>query len=219
MSPRISLIHATPVAIQPIVAAFQRLWPVARVTNLLEDSLATDLAAEGRLTDKMIDRFVRLAQYVHDGGADAVLFTCSAFGPAIEAAQRALAIPVLKPNEAMLSEALDAGPRIGLLATFEPSIPALEAELEAMAKARGMALSVKARALPQALNALHDGRAEEHDRIIAAAADELGDCDALILGQFSMASAAEIIAPRPGRRILTSPASAVMQLQRMLGKA
>ncbi len=216
VSPRIALIHATPVAIQPIVNTFKRLWPQARVTNLLEDSLAADLAAEGRLTDEMTGRFVALALYARDCGADAILFTCSAFGAAIEAAQRALTIPVLKPNEAMLEEALDAGPRIALIATFEPSIPALKAELETMAASRKIQVEIETRSVPHALLALHDGRTEEHDRLIAAAAAEMGKCDAVILGQFSMATAAEVIDPMPGRRVLTSPVSAVMQLQRML---
>jgi len=215
-SPRITLIHATPVAIQPIVNTFKRLWPAARVTNLLEDSLSGDLAAEGKLTQKMIGRFVTLAHYARDCGADAILFTCSAFGPAIEAAQRALTIPVLKPNEAMLEEALDAGPRIALIATFEPSIPSLKAELDRMATGRKIRIEVSTRSVPHALLALHDGRAEEHDRLIAAAAAEVGECDALILGQFSMATAAEVIDPVPGRRVLTSPVSAVAQLQRLL---
>ena len=123
-SPRIALIHATPVAINPIGAAFKRLWPAAQITNLLEDSLSLDLATEGRLTDRMIERFVTLARYVRGCGADGILFTCSAFGPAIEAARAAVDVPVLKPNEAMLDEALAAGTRIALIATFEPSLPA-----------------------------------------------------------------------------------------------
>ncbi len=215
-SPRIALIHATPVAVEPIVETFKQLWPEARITNLLEDSLSADLAADGRLTEKMIERFVTLARYAHGCGADAVLFTCSAFGPAIEAAQAALKIPVLKPNEAMLNEALAAGTRIGLLATFAPSIPALRAELEHMARQRKLKLEIKTQAIPTALTALHAGRAAEHDRLIARAADDLGDCDALILGQFSMASAAAVIPEQPGRKVLTSPTSAVKQLKRML---
>ena len=35
--PRIALIHATALAIDPILEAFARLWPQARLTNLLED--------------------------------------------------------------------------------------------------------------------------------------------------------------------------------------
>ena len=215
-SPRIALIHATPVAIEPIVTTFKRLWPQARTTNLLEDSLSADLAADGELTARMIERFVTLARYARGCGADAILFTCSAFGPAIEAARASLDIPVLKPNEAMLEEAIAAGTRIGLLATFEPSIPALKAELEEMARAKKIALDIRTRIVTGALAALHEGQPAEHDRRIAAAAEELDDCDALVLGQFSMASAAECIPQRPGRMVLTSPVSAVLQLKKTL---
>ncbi|MGE5524124.1 MAG: aspartate/glutamate racemase family protein [Rhodospirillaceae bacterium] len=215
-APRIALIHATPVAIDPIVEAFKQLWPEACTTNLLEDSLAADLAAAGELTDSMIDRFVTLARYVHGCGADAILFTCSAFGPAIEAARSALPVPVLKPNEAMLDEALAAGTRVGLIATFEPSIPALRQELEELAAREKATLQIITRAVPAALTALHAGRNKEHDQLIADAAEALGDCDAIVLGQFSMASAARVIPARPGRKILTSPASAVTRLRAAL---
>ena len=216
-TPRIALIHATPVAIDPIVSAFKRLWPAARTTSLLEDSLAPDLAADGELTERMIERFVTLARYVRGCGADAILFTCSAFGPAIEAARAAMDVPVLKPNEAMLDEALNAGTRIGLIATFAPSIPSLKQELEDLAMQKGVKLSIRTSAVPSALAALHDGQPAEHDRLIAAAAAEMEDCDALVLGQFSMASAAETIPARGARKVLTSPASAVLRLKQALG--
>ena len=215
-APRIALIHATPVAIDPIVDAFEQLWPEARTTNLLEDALAPDLAAAGKLTDTMVDRFVALARYVHGCGADAILFTCSAFGPAIEAARAAVPVPVLKPNEAMFDEALAAGTRVGLIATFEPSIPALRQELEELALRERATLEIVTRAVPAALTALHAGRNGEHDRLIADAAEALGDCDAIVLGQFSMASAARAIPPRSGRKVLTSPASAVARLRAAL---
>jgi Asp/Glu/hydantoin racemase len=215
-APRIALIHATPVAIDPIVDAFRQLWPEARTTNLLEDALAPDLAIAGRLTDAIIDRFVTLARYVHRCGADAILFTCSAFGPAVEAARDVVPVPVLKPNEAMLDEALEAGKRVGLIATFEPSIPALRQELEQLAVRESATLEIVTRAVPAALTALHAGRNDEHDRLIADAAEALGDCDAILLGQFSMASAARVIPSRPGRKVLTSPASAVTRLRAAL---
>lgn len=201
----------------PIMSAFERLWPAARTTNLLEDSLSADLAAEGRLTDAMRARFVTLARYARGCGADAILFTCSAFGPAIEGARAELDIPVLKPNEAMLDEALAAGTKISLIATFEPSIPALKTELEDLARARGVTLHIRTSAVPAALAALHAGNTGEHDRQIVAAASSIGDCDALVLAQFSMASAADLIPEKPGRRVLTSPASAVMRLKQTLG--
>ncbi len=216
-APRIALIHATIVAIEPIQSAFASLWPDARTTNLLEDSLAADLADIGHLTDAMTARFVTLASYVHGAGADAVLFTCSAFGPAIEAASRAVPVPVLKPNEAMLEEALDAGQRIGLIATFGPSIDSVRDELRALADARGMRIDIETRTVARALDALQQGCADEHDALIAVAAADLKDCDVLVLSQFSMARAsARVEAAAPGARVLTSPASAIHRLRKLL---
>lgn len=215
-NPRIALIHATPVAIDPICSTFKRLWPQAQVTNLLEDSLAPDLAAAGKLDQAMIDRFCTLAKYVEACGADAILFTCSAFGAAIEVARTVVKIPVLKPNEAMMEEAIATGPRIALLATFEPSLPSMQAELEQLAMERNAKLEIAIKAVPSALKALQAGDDAGHDKQIAAAAAELGDCDALLLCQFSMASAAERIPSRRGRSVFTSPYSAVARLKQLL---
>jgi Asp/Glu/hydantoin racemase len=215
-TPRIALIHATAVAIDPICSTFKRLWPQAQVSNLLDDSLSRDLAAAGSLDRKMIDRFCTLARYSEDCGVDAILFTCSAFGPAIEAARAAVRIPVLKPNEAMMEEAIATGPRIALLATFEPSLPAMRAELEQLATARKTRIDIFVRAVPAALRALEAGDCHGHDTQIAAAADEFNECDALLLCQFSMASAAERIPAQRGRSVFTSPYSAVARLKQLL---
>src|SRR5258705_13952335 len=214
--PRIALIHATPVAIDPICNTFKRLWPQARVTNLLDDSLSADLAAAGELDQSMIDRFCVLARYVETGGADAILFTCSAFGEAIEVARGAVRIPVLNPNEAMMEEAIATGPRIALLATFEPSLPSMRAELEQMAVVHKTNIKISTKAVPAALTALQGGDDAGHDKQIAAAAEEFSDCDALLLCQFSMASAAERIPARRGRSVFTSPYSAVARLKQLL---
>ena len=104
---RIALIHATPMAIGPIQEEFLRSWPQVFTTNLLDDSLSQDLADAGVLNDELMNRFSILTDYAHKCGANAVLFTCSAFGPAIEAAQKVVPIPVLKPNEAMVEDDQD----------------------------------------------------------------------------------------------------------------
>ena len=112
---RIALIHALRHSIAPIEAAFARLWPEAELQNLLDDRLSADLARDGRLTPAMTERFLTLARYAAAGGADGLLFTCSAFGPCIEACAEALApLPVLKPNEAMIREAVARGARAGV---------------------------------------------------------------------------------------------------------
>jgi len=214
-APRIALIHAMPMAIEPVTQVFHELWPSARITHLLDDSLPADLTAAGGIAPAIVDRFVALARYCEGCGADAILFTCSAFGTAIGAAKQAVRVPVLKPNEAMLDEALAEGADVALLVTFEPSIPSLRKELEELASSRGMRLQLKTRTVPAAIAALTQGRAAEHDQLIATAAVEIGRCDALMLGQFSMARAAAGIPPVSGRRVLTSPHSAVARLKQL----
>lgn len=215
--PRISLIHATPVAIDPVVAAFKTDWPEADVFNLLEDSLSADVQAAGEIDDDMVARFKRLADYAVDTGADSILFTCSAFGTAIEAAAAAHGDrPVLKPNEAMFEEALGMGDRIGMIATFEPSIPSMTREFEEMAAAHGSAAKIETVCVPDAMTALAAGDSDTHNRLVAEAVDRLTDTDALMLAQFSTAQARDAVSKRYDKPILTSPASAVRKLRGLL---
>lgn len=205
------LIHALRHSIDPINAAFARLWPEAARMNLLDDSLSADLARAGRLEPVMTERFLALARYAHKAGADGILFTCSAFGPCIEACARALApMPVLKPNEAMIEEACAAGQRIGLLATFPPTLASMPAEFPAHA-------TLVPRHAEGALAALDAGDGAGHDRLAAAAARGLADCDVIALAQFSLARAAEAVAAATGKPVFSTPDSAVRKLRQRLG--
>ena len=215
--PRISLIHAVPVAIDPVVETFQSDWPEAQVYSLLEDSLPSDLQEAGEIDQAMIERFTRLADYAADTGADGILFTCSAFGTAIQAAAAAHApLPVLKPNEAMFEEAMDMGKRIGMIATFQPSIPSMTQEFEEMATATGASAKLETACVPEAMDALRDGDADTHNRLVAGAVDELGDTDVLLLAQFSTAQARPAVETKYDKPVLTSPGSAVRKLRRLL---
>lgn len=209
---RVTLIHALKHSIQPIEASFARLWPQARLMNLLDDSLSADLARDGGLSDEMTERFLGLGRYARSTGSDAILFTCSAFGPCIDAVKADNpAIPVLKPNEAMVEEAaaLGDGARLALLATFAPTLDAMPAEFPAF-------LSLKPTFISGAMAALDRGDVAEHDRLAAETARDLPACDAVALAQFSLARAAAAVAAATGRRVLTTPHSAVKKLRALL---
>ena len=130
--------------------------------------------------------------------------------------QADLAIPVLKPNEAAFSAALERGRRIGLLVTFGPSLEPLTAELRDMAVRLGDTCDVRGVLVEGALRALQAGRPDEHDAAIAAAAAALGDRDVVVLGQFSMARARASMDPALQARVLTTPECAVEHLRRQL---
>jgi hypothetical protein len=217
---RIALIHALRHSPPPIEAAFREDWPDARLMNLLDDSLSSDLAREGRLTPAMTGRFLALARYAAGTGARAILFSCSAFGPCIEACARDLApLPVLKPNEAAVEEAVglardragrdpQARPRIGLLATFPGTLASMPAEFP-------RDVEVVPCLAPDALAALDAGDGPAHDRLAAESARQLRDCDVVLLGQFSLARAAAAVAEATGRPVVTTPGSAVRKLRRL----
>lgn len=210
--PRIALIHALPDSVAPINAALAREWPEATRMNLLDDSLSADLARSGALDEKMTARFHSLGDYAVATGADAILFTCSAFGPCIEAvAARHPALPVLKPNEAMIDEAAAIGLPIGLVATFEPTLRSMPAEFPPTA-------IVHTALAEGALQALQDGRAAEHDHLAAEAAVRLvdGGCRVIALAQFSLARARDAVARRAGVPVLTTVDSAVARLRQRL---
>ncbi len=216
-SARITLIHATPLAIDPIVEAFDRLWPEAQVFNLLEDSLSSDVARDGEITPSMAKRFRDLSGYAIRTGADGILFTCSAFGPAIEAAAAEHAdIPILKPNEAMFLEAIERAGKAGLIVTFERSLPPMVEEFRALCMKSGRKVTLITRCVPQALEALKSGDADQHNTLLAEAAKDLGHCDSLMLAQFSTAQAKDPVADASGTAVLTSPDSAVLQLKSRL---
>lgn len=219
-SPRIALIHATALAMAPIADAFDRHWPQAHCMNLLDDSLSIDRACEGELTATMIQRFVDLATYAGRTGCGGILFTCSAFGPAIEAAGAAVGLPTLKPNEAMFEQALARSPaqgaRLGLIATFEASLPSMSAELREMAQAAGRTVELRTCFVPEAMQDLARGDAELHHRKIAQAAAALKDCDVVMLAQFSMAAARPLVQAALGCPVLSSPDCAVQSLQQKM---
>jgi Asp/Glu/hydantoin racemase len=172
----------------------------------------------------MFGRFETLARYCAGTGADGILFTCSAFGPAIEAARATMTIPVLKPNEALLGEALDAAAggsgRLALVATFEPSIASMKDELLDLAQQRGSTVDIRTCHVPDAMAALAAGDGERHDALIAAALgawSDWRDTDAILLAQFSMARARPPLAARCNVPVMVSTDSAVLALKRSLG--
>lgn len=215
-TPRIALIHAVAVAIDPIRAAFAELWPDARPFNLLDDALSPVRERSPALAPELHARIVALARYAEAAEAAGILYTCSAFGPAIEAAGAEVAIPVLKPNEAMFVDALKQGSRIGMLATFAPSVASMEDEFESTARACGISASVRTICVPAAMTALKAGDRATHDALLAEAVPGLGDVDAIMLAHFSTSRAIKAVCAVTSIPVLAAPRSAVLALRARL---
>lgn len=211
-APRIALIHATVVSMDPTEEAFRQRWPEAETFHLLDSSLSTDRAAAGRLTDDLSARIRLFADYAVARKADGILYCCSAFGPAIEAAAAASPVPTLKPNEAMFVRALEIGGDLAMLVTFKDSIGSMETEFAEMKKARGSNATLRSVLVDGARDAIDAGDAVTHNRLIAESAAKIGACSAVLLAHFSMDRARAAVAGAVDVPVLSPPTEAVAHL-------
>ncbi|WP_435929933.1 aspartate/glutamate racemase family protein [Dryocola sp. BD613] len=216
MNQRIVLIHATPLAVEPVNQAFADQWPEAQISNLLDDALSVDRRKSAGLTDRLYQRIDSLVDYAASIDAAAVLFTCSAFGEAIDASAARHAIPVLKPNEAMFEAALAQGKNIVMLATFAPAVAGMEAEFNELARQGSHAATLRSIVVEGAREALEQGDTERHNQLIVQAAREHGDADAILLAHFSMSIAWEQVQRAVSCPVLSSPHAAVSKLKLLM---
>ncbi|MFE0756996.1 aspartate/glutamate racemase family protein [Inquilinus sp. NPDC058860] len=214
--PRIALIHATPVAVDPIRDALAAGWPEARPVNILDDSLTPDRAEAEEISPTLTERIVELASYARRIGSDGVLFTCSAFGSAIETAASLLDVPVLKPNEAMFEAAIGKGQNAAMIVTFPPARASMEAEFAEEAQRLGANATLTSIVAEAAMTALRAGDADTHNRLVAEAACGLVGFDTIVLAHFSTARAADAVRRVIDIPVLTSPDAAVAKLRRLI---
>jgi Asp/Glu/hydantoin racemase len=210
---RIGLVHATSLAVEPAMAAFREHWPEALPVSLVDESLQLDAAKTDYDGPSFTQRILMLAEYQVANGAEALLFTCSAFSDAIKAAARALDVPVLRPDEAAIEHALGLGQPVRVLCTFAPTVRVVQ---KLVAEFReGPALPVAFGLVEGALEAIHGGNATRHDTLIAEAAARASE-PVIVLGQYSMARAAKLVEKTAGRAAITGPAHAVRMLRTLV---
>ena len=211
--PRIGLIHATRLAVEPALAAFRELWPEARPVNLVEESLQLDAANSDYDGPSFTLRILALAEYQVANGAEGLLFTCSAFSDAIRAAGRALEVPVQRPDEAAIEQALSLGLPVRVLCSFGPTLRVVQRLVAEFRDDPDLPVAVEL--VEGALEALHAGDTARHDALIAEAAARAGE-PVLVLGQYSMARAAALVEKQAGRPAITGPALAVRMLRTLV---
>jgi len=214
--PRIVLFSVHKDAMEAAVRAFETDWSEARVSNLLDDGLFAWVREAGGVVPEMHDVFRTLARYMVSRGADGILFTCSAFRECIDGCIAEFDLPILKPNDAMIEQALDAGARIAVVATVGPTIPSISAEINEMAAARGKKIELVHCVVEGAFDALAGGNPDRHDALVAARAKDIKDCDVIVLAQFTLSRAVPAVQAVSKIPVLNSPSAAVAKMREML---
>jgi hypothetical protein len=206
--PRIVLVSAGQVSMPPADRAFRAGWPQVEPIHVLDESLSTDGARLGPAHPDIVARFEHLGRYAALMGAEALLFTCSAFAQAIGRVRCEQAFPVLTPNEALFDRLLATRGRTAVLVTFPASLEALRTELEAQATLAGVVAQVDFVWVPDAFGA------PDHDQKVVDQCVKLaGRYQALALGQFSMARALEAARAACPIPVWDTPGTAVEKLR------
>jgi Asp/Glu/hydantoin racemase len=215
---QLGLIHTS----ATLVPIFQQLCkthlPSVDVFNIADDSLIKDVIKRGGLTAKTARRVVEHVASAEAAGADYIMVTCSSIGRAVETAAELVSVPVLRVDQPMADQAVQARNTIGVLATLPTTLEPTADLLHRRAIKAGRKVEVIPRLCDGAFEALMGGDAGKHDAMVGAALRELTEqVELIVLAQASMGRVVDTL-PADVRRIpiLSSPPLAVQFLATVL---
>lgn len=214
----LAFLHTSHVLIPRFAELSRKELPGVKVTHLVDESLIGNTIAAGHLTKAVTRRTVQLINCAHEGGADAVMVTCSSIGPAVRIARSLYEFPILRIDEAMASVAIHTGRRIGVAATLKTTLdPTLELLREKAAEVR-QPIEVVECLCNGAFEKFLAGDVQGHDQVILQALAKFTDkIDVLVLAQASMARVVSKLPPETLRvPVLSSPELAIREARKVL---
>lgn len=197
----LALLHTSPVHVPVFDALRDRAHPGLELRHLV----AADLLERARATGPEAvagDVRARVREAV-DGGARAVLCTCSTLGAVAEAASGVAGVPVLRVDRPMARQAVEAGPRIVVLAALQSTLRPTVGLIEEEARRAGRPARVRPVVVDGAWERFEAGDSAGYLSRVAAAADGVTGADVIVLAQASMAPAVELGGARVP--VLSSP--------------
>jgi Asp/Glu/hydantoin racemase len=206
---KLAFIHTSHVLIPLFAGLAAKLIPEVEVFHLTDASLIRNTISAGQLTKATTRRLVNMVGSAHDGGAAAVMVTCSSIGPGVAVARMLFDFPVLRVDEPMAREAVEMGKRIGVAATLRTTLdPTLEL-IRQTAAHQNRNVEITPSLAEGAFEAVLAGNTEKHDSLLIQALRDLRrKVDVVVLAQASMARVVPQL-ESSGAPILSSPELAV----------
>jgi Asp/Glu/hydantoin racemase len=219
----VALVHATPAAVAPAVAAFDECFPEAELWHLLDDRLVRDAERAGGLVPPLRRRMLSLIGHAISGGADGVLLTCSMYGPVARLATQLWDRPVAGSDEAMYQRVVAERPaRVAVLGSLETAVAdSTERLRQALAEAGAdQGTEVLGVLCPGAAAAAMAGDDEALLASLRSAAEPLaGKVGVLLLGQYSLTGVHTALEAALGVPVWSPPHVAAELLRRRLRPA
>ena len=206
MKRSVAFIHTSPAAIGPLMQFYGEHAPELEITNLLDDGLLRLLASgKTETARKRLSEMLRSA--AEDYAPELALITCSSVPREMsDSLARDFRMPVLKIDYPMARAAVRAGRRIGVAATFTPTLAPTSKLLNEAAAEAGTELEIVREVEPEAYAALLANDTATHDRLLLDLIERLQNRDVacVVLAQVSMARVLPLVGERARVPVLTS---------------
>jgi Asp/Glu/hydantoin racemase len=217
MKLKLAFVHTSHILIPLFSKLAQEILPEVEVFHLTDESLIRNTIAAGRLTKTTIRRLVNTIGSAHDGGAAAVMVTCSSIGPGVKVARLLFDFPVLRVDEPLAEAAVGTGSRIGVAATLRTTLEPTIALIEETAALRNRTIEIAPSLAEGAFEAMLAGDTGRHDTLLIEALTRLQQSvDVIVLAQASMARVVAQLHTNGGPPILSSPELAVRSVRAVL---
>jgi len=215
---RLALIHTSAIMIPVFGELCAELLPDVELVHTVDESLLKDIIADKKLSKSTARRVVGLIISAEQAGADCIMVTCSSIGPAADLGRQLVDVPVIRVDEPMAISAVEAGSRIGVVATLPSTLNPTAELIKTQAEKRAKKIQLIKKLCEGAFEAVITGDGAAHDKIVAAGLQELTEqVDVIVLAQASMARVVDNL-PAETKKIpiLSSPRLAVEHLVTLL---
>jgi hypothetical protein len=206
MKRSVAFIHTSPAAIGPLMQFYGEHAPELEITNLLDDGLLRLLASgKTETVRKRLSEMLRSAADTYK--PELALITCSSVPREMsDSLARDFRMPVLKIDYPMARAAVRAGRRVGVAATFPPTLAPTSKLLNEAAAEAGTELEIVREVEPEAYKALLANDTATHDRLLLDLIERLQNRDVacIVLAQVSMARVLPLVGERARVPVLTS---------------
>ena len=220
MSVTLAMLHTSHVLIPAFTQLSKEHLPSVNVFHMTDESLIKNTIAAGRLTASTTRRMAAMVWSAREGGADAVMITCSSIGPGVKVLRQLFDFPIFRIDEAMAEAATSQAHRIGVLATLQTTLDPSVEVLRETAASHSHDIKVVPHLCEGAFEAILAGRATTHNQIVAQGLNDLAkQVELIVLAQASMAGVVEKLpAEMKTVPILSSPEPAIKQASEVLQK-
>jgi Asp/Glu/hydantoin racemase len=215
---KVAIVHTSFAVLDLVNNLFDELLPDVERVHVIEHSILKDILGAGSLTPDLMRRTLGYFFQAEATHANVIFSVCSTVGDVADIARKLLTTPIVKIDEAMVIEALEEGPRIGVLATLPSTLNPTCRLVDNIARQENKKVQVKRGLVSGAFEELINGNTFVHDQMVQKKLRDLAkESDVVVLAQASMARVIETLGQdEVNIPVLSSPRRGVIHLKELI---